>query len=212
MVVFEPISEQNPLVLASSSPRRRELLRQAGVAIQVVTAPVEELVLSGESSVEAARRLALEKAQACWTPGRWVLAADTIVVVDGEILGKPLDRADGDRMLALLSDREHEVITGFSLLDPTGRPIALVEVTTEVRFVLLTPEDRAAYLDSGEPFGKAGAYAIQGIGAVLVQGIRGSYTNVVGLPLAEVVQALRAAGALTLSTLAAGRAALEDAP
>ncbi|MBM4321440.1 MAG: Maf-like protein, partial [Deltaproteobacteria bacterium] len=150
--------------------------------------------------------------EAAWRPGEWVLAADTLVVVEEQVLGKPVDREEAGQMLAALAGKEHEVVTGFLLLGPVAGLAREGCVTTRVRFDRLSAEAIAAYLDSGEPFGKAGAYAIQGIGAALVREIRGSYTNVVGLPLCEVLEALRAAGALAGSPLARGVPALEDAP
>lgn len=207
-----PICTERPLVLASRSPRRSELLRRAGLPLLVRPVAVAERLLPGEGHREAVQRLAREKAAAAWQPGDWVLAADTLVVVGGQVLGKPVDRAEAARMLRSLSGREHEVVTGYALLDPAGQPAGQGCVSTLVSFGVLADDVVAAYLDSGEPFGKAGGYAIQGIGAALVCGIRGSYTNVVGLPLWEVLGALAAAGALAGSPLAAGTPALEDVP
>jgi len=143
-------------------------------------------------------RLAEEKAKSILPlprPG-WVLGADTVVVLDGAILGKPKDFNEALSTLSLLSGREHRVITGFCVLDPLGKPAHAEAVETLVRFRNLNRQQVEAYIATGEPFGKAGSYAIQGIGAFMVEGIAGSYTNVVGLPLCALIKALVAQGAL----------------
>ena len=183
-----------PLVLASASPRRRELLERVGMSIQVVPAEVDEAILPGESPAVMAERLAGAKADAvaALMPDRLVLAADTIVVLDDAVLGKPRDDAEAATMLRSLSDREHAVITGFAVRgrDRGGSGT----VTTKVRFRPLDGPVIDRYVGTGEPLDKAGAYGIQGVGAMLVRSIEGSYTNVVGLPLVEVLDTIAAAG------------------
>jgi septum formation protein len=176
------------LVLASGSPRRAQLLGHLGVAFEVRPADLDESVLPGEEARAYVERLARAKAAAVAGGGELVIAADTTVEVDGTILGKPVDRADAARMLRLLSGRTHRVHTGVAVADRS------IIVTTEVRFVDLTEGEIAWYVGSGEPLDKAGAYAIQGAGGAFVAAIDGSASNVVGLPLAELVDLLRAAG------------------
>jgi septum formation protein len=186
------------LILASASPRRRELLQGAGVAFTVIPSNTPEAAEFGETPPEYALRVASEKAQdvADKYPGAWVLGADTIVEIDGEVLGKPRDVADGQRMLSTLSGRTHQVMTAFALLDGDSRVRIRQVDTSRVTFKPLTDAQIRAYLATGEPFDKAGAYAVQGLGASLVERVEGSYTNVVGLPLDEVQAALRAVGLL----------------
>ncbi len=182
------------LVLASSSPRRRELLARAGVAFEVVPAEVDEAPRPGEAPGALAARLARAKAEAVRRPDAFVLGADTIVVQGDRILGKPGDAVEAADMLRALSGRTHRVITATCLLAPDG---AATERTcaTEVDVVPLGDRDIAAYVGSGEWRGKAGGYAAQGIASAFIAGVRGSYTNVVGLPLAEVLRDLAEAGA-----------------
>jgi septum formation protein len=189
-------NDKPPLILASASPRRRELLQQAGIVFTVVPSNAAEDVIVGEAPAEYALRVATAKATevAKNHPGSWVLGADTIVVVNGEILGKPRDHADGRRMLRLLSGRRHEVMTAFVLINENGQRDAGQIVTTTVTFKLLSDAQIQEYLATGEPFDKAGAYAVQGIGSTLVEKVEGSYTNVVGLPIDEVLEALRSVG------------------
>ena len=181
------------LTLASTSQRRRELLAVLRIPFRVVApAGVDETPLDGESPVELARRLAVEKAQS--VDGDPVVAADTVVEVDGEILGKPDDADDARRMLRRLSGRTHLVHTGVAVRAGDGLEVEVEVVTTSVRFVPLTPEAIEWYLETGEPFDKAGAYAIQGAGGVFVEGVEGSVSNVVGLPLSTVVAMLDTRG------------------
>jgi len=151
---------------------------------------VDETPQPGEQPVDFVARLSREKAQTVDLPAAWVLAADTAVVVDGEILGKPRDEDEACAMLMRLSGRWHEVWTGFSLCRQTTGELCTQTVCTRVRFMPLTPELCRAYVRTGEPLDKAGAYGIQGKGCFLVLEISGSYTNVVGLPMAEVLEAL----------------------
>jgi septum formation protein len=194
------------LILASASPRRRELLGRLGIPFRVIPSDVTEAARAGESPAAYALRVAREKALdvAHRHPGCWVLGADTIVTVDGQILGKPRDAADGHRMLTLLSGRAHQVMTAFVLVGRTGTVFASQVVTSQVAFRPLTDEQIHAYLATGEPFDKAGAYAVQGRGATLVERVEGSYTNVVGLPMDEVRDTLRAAGVSAVTGVASG--------
>ena len=179
------------LILASASPRRRELLLAAGIAHIVRPTSIPEERSPGESPEAFVRRLAEEKAQAAVRgPYETVLGADTVVCLDDEVFGKPKDEADAHRMLRLLSGREHVVHTGICLLR-SGERISDVS-TTSVTFAQLTAAEIKEYTRSGEPFDKAGAYAIQGLASKFVLSINGSYGNVVGLPVALVYRHLRA--------------------
>jgi len=201
-----------PLILASASPRRRELLAQHGIAFEVVPSDIPEVPRPDETPEAFAQRAAREKAlavaQCCG--GRWILGADTVVAIDGLILGKPADHADAQRMLRLLSGRVHRVLTAVALVEPAGgvtflarprgslqaaesdglpRHVEELLVASEVEFRHLTAAEIDDYLATDEPFDKAGAYAVQGLGANFVQQVRGSLSNVIGLPM-EVVTAL----------------------
>jgi len=172
----------SPIILASQSPRRRELLTAAGFEFTVRAKPIEEVRGEGESPIDYVRRLAREKAEAAWdSPDEIVLGADTTVVADHHILEKPVDAEDARRMLALLSGREHSVITGICLLHAGGAIVDHAE--TVVRFARLSDAEIDAYVRSGEPMDKAGAYAIQGLASKFVERIDGCYFNVVGLPV-----------------------------
>jgi len=186
------------LILASGSPRRRELLQGIGVVFTVIPSDTAEAAQPGELPQEYALRVAGEKALdiARRHPGVWILGADTIVEIAGEVLGKPRDTTDGRRMLRLLSGRTHQVMTAFILLDGEGHVRARQVVTSRVTFKPLSDVQIHAYLATGEPFDKAGAYAVQGLGSSLVERVEGSYTNVVGLPMDEVQAALHTAGLL----------------
>lgn len=170
------------LVLASKSPRRAELLRAAGIEFTVRTADIDESIRTGETPVDYVTRLALEKAQAVTAfHHEIILAADTSVVIDGEILGKPVDAADAAAMLRKLSGKTHVVITGICLR--RGVQVVQDAASTEVSFVALAEEEIDWYVASGEPMDKAGAYGIQGLASRFIGQIRGSYANVVGLPV-----------------------------
>jgi len=192
------------LILASASPRRQELLRNAGIPFAVQAADIDESPLAGEEPRGCAERLAREKALAVHRqrPNEFVLGADTIVVIDGAILGKPRDAADAARMLRLLSGRTHEVITGVCLMGPgpSGQGSAASEnLRSEVTLVTmgeLCEAEIREYVAGGEPMDKAGAYAIQGIASRWISRIEGDYANVVGLPVALVYRMLRASRAL----------------
>ncbi len=177
------------LVLASASPRRQEMLKNIGINFDIIHAEVDEQIQSGDSPAEYVRRIAAAKSLAVSSqyPGAWVLGADTAVVVEDEILGKPADIDHARRMLMDLSGRYHEVWTGFCM-SRHGESVLSRTVKTEVTFIELSEKICDAYLATGEFHDKAGSYGIQGQGGFLVEKISGSYTNVVGLPLAEVVQ------------------------
>ena len=180
------------MILASESPRRRELLAAVGVPFRVVPSGVDEVPRPGESPPRFVRRAALDKAEAVAAlhPSSFVLSADTIVVADGRILGKPRDRAEARRMLARLAGREHRVYTAVCLLCRGRGFRELGTEVTRVRSRLLTPAEVAAYARTGECDDKAGAYAAQGAGMLLIDRIAGSFSNVVGLPMTRVVAML----------------------
>lgn len=182
------------LILASASPRRQELLARVGLEFSLAPAQVNEDLQPSEAAEQAAQRLAQAKAQAAPSPelNTAVLAADTLVALGETVLGKPTDLAQARAMLQALSGQEHRVVTGFCLLSAGQAHSGLA--VSRVRFRRLRPEEIEAYLASGEPMGKAGAYAVQGLGAALVEAVSGSYTNVVGLPLAAVLELLMQQG------------------
>lgn len=185
------------LVLASSSPRRSELLQQVGLDFEVRPADVDESVQLGESPIDYVHRLAVEKAAAVARPGEVVVAADTTVAIDQEILAKPLDAEDARRMLRLLSGRVHNVYTGVSVFTAGAvgnQPAVRTQVVdTAVTFVELDDEMLGWYIATGESDGKAGGYALQGAGGALVERLDGSVTNVIGLPLVETLAMIRLA-------------------
>ena len=190
------------LVLASASPRRRELLQRMGLTLQVLPADIDETPLDGETPDAHVRRLAAGKCDAVWErlpagarEHATVLAADTIVIIDADILGKPDDQAGARAMLGRLAGRRHIVTTAYQIRRAADRVTARA-VSTAVSFRLLQPAEIEAYIASGEWEGKAGGYAVQGIAAAFVTELRGSHTNVIGLPLAEVIGDLLAMGAL----------------
>lgn len=185
------------LILASASPRRRELLSRLGLEFSVRAAQADETLLPGLSSREQVIRLSAIKAQAVrdalvFRPGQVILSADTVVVLDEAILGKPNDTAQAEEMLHALSGRKHLVLTGVTVLTENGSRQLCEE--TEVFFRPLSPAEIAAYIRTGEPMDKAGAYGIQGFGSLFVEKIIGDYYNVMGLPLCAVGRLLRQAG------------------
>lgn len=184
----------HPLLLASASPRRRELLERVGLAIEVRPADVDETPLAGEAPDVYVTRIARDKARAvARAAGQWVLAADTTVTIDGRILAKAETPAEAADMLRPLAGRAHQCHTAFCLVDAGGAEHVEL-VTTDVEMVAFDEATLADYVASGDWRGKAGAYALQGIAAALVREVRGSVTNVIGLPLAEVLAALRRLG------------------
>jgi len=186
------------IVLASSSPRRREILKSVGLTFQVISPEAEESHKSGESPEDFALRLSKEKAlsvaRGC-EAGTIVIGADTVVVVDNDILGKPLNENEATSMLRKISGREHRVLTAFSIVKSGSQVLHSEIVQTLVSVKNLAAYEIEGYIMTGEPMDKAGAYAIQGIGAFMIKEVRGSYTNVVGLPLFELLKALKLQGA-----------------
>jgi septum formation protein len=191
------VAAARALILASSSPRRRDLLVGAGFAFEVEAPEVEEALHAGESPERAAPRLALAKALAVARrvdPASCVLAADTLVVLGGEVLGKPRDEAEAAAMLQRLAGREHRVITGVALLVPALARAEQRVAESRVRMAEVSPEEALAYARSGEPLDKAGGYALQGRGARFVASVVGSRSNVIGLPLELVLPLLAEVG------------------
>ncbi len=186
------------IILASASPRRKDLLEQIGLEFQVIPSNAEEILLPGETPEEHVVRLSLDKASEvanrAAVAGRWVIGSDTIVLCDDQVLGKPADAQQAAEMLHQLSGREHQVLSGYAILDRKTGEQRSEAVTTRVHFRDLTDEEIARYIASGEPADKAGSYAIQGLGVCFVAGIEGSYTNVVGLPLCRLTLAMKELG------------------
>jgi septum formation protein len=191
-----------PFILASASPRRIELLRLLGLEFTVIPSGADESFRPGETPPEHVLRLSADKAGliAAVHPGHWVLGADTIVVIDGEVLGKPADPAEARVMLRKLSGRAHTVYTGFALVRRQVKIAVNEGIASTVIFREITADEMEWYVNSKEPYDKAGAYAVQGMGAFFIKEIMGSYTNVMGLPLCEVVDALKRAGAIAFCT------------
>lgn len=190
-----PISEALPLVLGSASPRRREILANLRIPLRILPADVVETVLPGETPPRYLERIVQDKLRAvtqlaAGTRARAVLVADTSVIVDGDILGKPEDTHDAERLLARLCGRAHVVLTRYAVATPDGAVVVARTVESEVWLRAASASEIRGYARTGEGLDKAGAYAIQGIGAFLVERIHGSYTNVVGLPACEVVRDL----------------------
>ncbi len=182
------------LILASGSPRRKELLEQVGLSPFCCPVNVDETPEPGDLPTDLVRRLAASKATGCdhaQIPPTLVLGADTVIDLDGEVLGKPVDCDDCVRMLCRLANRRHAVTTGVCVVGSAGEGPTILSVSTHVQFGSITPEQALSYWRSGEPVDKAGGYAIQGLGAQFVAHIAGSYSNVVGLPLYETLQLLQ---------------------
>lgn len=187
------IALSSPFILASASPRRKELLRSVGLKLKIIPAHVDETHINGESPQTHVRRLSSDKATviADQHPKALVLGADTIVVIDGLILGKPKNKSQARAMLERLSNRQHTVFTGFTIVS-AGFGISKTKVVrSAVRFKKISPEEMDWYVNCDEPYDKAGGYAVQGKGAYFIKAIRGSYTNVIGLPLCEVLEELK---------------------
>ncbi|MGA2525720.1 MAG: Maf family protein [Smithellaceae bacterium] len=180
-------------ILASASPRRQELLRSVGLKFKTIPGHVNEDYIKGESPQQHVRRLAQEKAQliARKYPRTWVLGADTIVVIDGLILGKPKNKTQAKEMLKKLSGREHKVFTGFTVMQVASKISHSDVVQSAVKFKKISAAELDWYIACAEPYDKAGGYAVQGKGAYFIKSIRGSYTNVIGLPLCEVLETLK---------------------
>lgn len=194
---FLTIRNNYPLILASASPRRKKLLTQIGLPFRSVASKVTEGDQIGDPTVTS-RYLAEQKACQVYSTNNnfWILGADTVVVIGNNILGKPGDKDEARYMLELLSGNEHRVVTGFCILNPSGKVAVSEAVTTLVRIKKLTGQEIDLYIATGEPYGKAGSYAVQEIGSFMVERITGSYTNVVGLPLCALIKALIAVGCL----------------
>jgi septum formation protein len=180
------------IILASHSPRRRRLLERAGLRFSVIPSEFDEASISASAPDDYVRSLAIEKARDIGRthPDSWVIGADTVVVVEGRILGKPASPSEAGDMLRLLSGRTHQVLTGYCICRICEARLFADTVCTDVLFKTLSNDEIEWYIQTGEPFDKAGAYAIQGIGTFLVKRINGSYTNVVGLPVCEVIEIL----------------------
>ncbi|MBM4270688.1 MAG: septum formation inhibitor Maf [Deltaproteobacteria bacterium] len=188
-------------ILASASPRRVELLTLLGLPFEIVPSDVEEAFLPGETPRKHVLRLSEEKARRISEryPEAWVMGADTIVIINGEVLGKPRTSAEAKDMLAKLSGQVHRVFTGFAVMRMRGDFIVSDAVESSVLFREIPEDEMVWYIRSEEPYDKAGAYAVQGMGAFFIKEIRGSYTNVMGLPLCEVVDVLKRIGAIRFS-------------
>ena len=191
-MISSPLKTIGKLILASASPRRKFLLQELGLDFEIIEAQVEETPVAGESSLEFVLRLARDKAEdvSRSNSASWVLGADTVVVHAGRILGKPRDAKDALEVLQTLAGNSHLVHTGFCLMNGKEEISVNRVVTTEVCFCPFSQDIAAAYVATGEPLDKAGAYGIQGSGGFLVEKINGSYSNVVGLPLVEVIEEL----------------------
>ena len=191
-MISSPLKTIGKLILASASPRRKSLLQELGLDFEIIEAQVEEKPVAGESPQDFVMRAACDKAGdvARENVASWVLGADTVVVHGGRILGKPGDAEEALSVLQTLAGQKHLVHTGFCLMNGKDDVLISRVVTTEVWFYPFSRDIAAAYVSTGEPLDKAGAYGIQGSGGFLVERINGSYSNVVGLPLAEVVEVL----------------------
>ena len=185
------MSSSSQLYLASTSPRRREILQSLGVNFEIAKVDTDESPLQGESAEEMVLRLATAKADGATDVG-FVLGSDTVVVLDDRVLGKPTDADDAVEMLLALSGRSHRVLTGVALKTPQGTRAVLS--ATDVRFREIGRDEAIRYWQSGEPADKAGSYGIQGLGGMFVESINGSYSGVMGLPVFETVELLRSAG------------------
>jgi len=189
---------QSTFILASASPRRRELLGELMQDLTVIPSRVDEKPLEGETPEDHVLRLSREKALEVsrGNPGRWVLGADTVVIIDEEMLGKPGTPGEAKQMLGTLSGRTHRVITGFTLVREDGGVFISESVESSVIFKDISMDEMEWYTATSEPYDKAGGYAVQGKASFFIREIVGSYTNVIGLPLCEVVTALEKAGVL----------------
>ena len=198
MMRYHPIDTNNPLVLASISPRRKAILKQIGIPFESAGSTIDENLHPEMKPADSACHLATQKVESIehsYTK-RWILGADTLVVINNTIFGKPKSIKECHDMLSCLKGKTHEVITGFCIHDPEKKSVHREAVMTKVTIKELSTTEIDAYINTGEPFGKAGAYAIQGIGSFMIEQINGSYTNVVGLPVFEVVNAFVSCGGL----------------
>ncbi len=188
--------DHQPLILASQSPRRKYLLEQAGLVFKVVPSQIDENAFSYRRPATHVKKLALAKAEdiAMKNPEKWIIGADTIVFINASILEKPISKDNARVMLQQLSGKTHQVFTGFAICNYQREHVHVDYVKTNVHFKVLSDAEIEWYLKTEEPYDKAGAYAIQGLGASLIKQINGSYTNVVGLPVCEVIEHLMNAG------------------
>lgn len=192
------INKTNPLILASISQRRRDILKLIGIPFESAGSMIEETFHDEIPPTEIACGIALKKVESVQHlyNNRWILGADTIVVIHNKIFGKPNNYSECRKILHCLKGKTHEVITGFCIYNSVRKSVHIESVTTKVKVKKLSNEEIEAYIKTGESFGKAGAYAIQGIGSFMIEKINGSYTNVVGLPVYEVVRAFVQCGGL----------------
>jgi septum formation protein len=188
-----------PLILASQSPRRKYLLEQAGLFFEIAPSQIDESTFTHPRPDKHVKKLALAKAEeiAMQNPDKWVIGADTIVFINNRILEKPTSKADARMMLQQLSGKTHQVFTGFAICNHQLKHRYVDYVKTDVHFKVISQAEIEWYLQTEEPYDKAGAYAIQGLGASLIRQINGSYTNVVGLPVCEVIEHLINTGVVT---------------
>lgn len=200
------MNAERRIVLASGSPRRRELLRNLGLDFTVIPSDVDEGNHSGLAPAPLAEELARAKAEDVAERERGlIIGADTIVIIDGDVLGKPRDRGEALRMLSRLAGRTHTVITGLAVKDTESGRLVVAHEETEVTMRTLTPDEVRGYVATGEPMDKAGAYAVQGVGSLLVERIQGCYFNVVGLPVARLGRILEGFGINVLSGMKAAK-------
>ncbi len=187
------------IILASASPRRKQLLSSVGLKFKTVPAHLDEIYLNGETPNQHARRLAQSKAKIISEkyPDAWVLGADTIVVIDGQILGKPENKAQAKKMLQKLSGRTHKVHTAFTITRAASSISRTLVIQSAVSFKNISPDEIKWYISSKEPYDKAGGYAAQEKGASFIKSVRGSYTNVIGLPLCEVLEEFKTLGVIS---------------
>lgn len=195
------VTTSGKFILASASPRRRELLSLIGLQFDVIPGNVDETFMNGETPKEHVLRLSGEKARKISDlhPDAWVMGADTIVIIKGEVLGKPRKADEAKEMLGKLSGQTHTVFTGFTVTRKSADVFISEALYSAVRFRTIPEDEMAWYISTEEPYDKAGGYAVQGMGAFFIKEIRGSYTNVMGLPLCEVVDVLKRVGALMFS-------------
>jgi septum formation protein len=195
------VTVSGKFILASASPRRIELLSLMGLQFDIIPGNVDESFLNGETPKEHVLRLSVEKARktSVQYPDAWVMGADTIVAINGEVLGKPRTSDEAKEMLGKLSGQTHTVYTGFTLMKKSADIVISEAVDSSVRFRLIPEDEMSWYVALEEPYDKAGGYAVQGMGAFFIREICGSYTNVMGLPLCEVVDVLKRVGALRFS-------------
>jgi septum formation protein len=203
MMRYHPIDTNNPLVLASVSHRRKAILQQIGIPFESAGSMINETPCKEMKPADSACSIAIKKVKSIEHDynNRWILGADTIVVINNTIFGKPKDSEECKAILCSLKGKTHEVITGFCIHDPGKQLVHREAIVTKVTVKELSNTEIEAYITTGEPFGKAGAYAIQGIGSFMIEKINGSYTNVVGLPVFEVVNALMRCGGLSVFPL-----------